>query len=490
VSGADHRTVGELLADSDELARETLLDATPDQAPAMVRSWIQLVGSAAELWAVVPSVPDSPSELDPMERLRAVGEAIGRTVTVGHWPGQGPTDERLMQIADNLSRARQMVEPHDRPSQQAALDTQRDIQDLQGQVMHILYVAAHGTAVALGGHVTDLQHRLAAGERRRQPLAERPTLLEITGAQDMIARFDGFEQLAGAYLFGLPSTSANPDQVRQAAPATRLETALADWEVQAHRMLANIPDPADLVRLARVQALITSTAGILTEAAARKGHIDNDIMQRLAPALEANQVAWSRVAKRWGELTNPASRTDPALVGAASEVRAAIAAAATNPTGWATPDQLASRLDLPKTVKTVHLSMVASVDIAYVVRDTAADHPGLTAPARLIGMRAQGEAEIAIEQGETHYEGITWTTRSQIAANQLIPLPEPARRGLINLADDVIATTNHAVAAAAQLPSSDGRATNRSGHEARPVRSTETLQIARPHDPAPRGPRR
>jgi hypothetical protein len=122
--------------------------------------------------------------------------------------------------------------------------------------------------------------------------------------------------------------------------------------------------------VARVQALITSTIGVLTEAAATKGHIDNDIMQRLAPALEANQVAWSRAAKRWGELTNPASRTDPALVAAASEVRAAIAAAATNPAGWATPDQLASRVDLPKTVKALHLSMVASVDLAYVVRDT------------------------------------------------------------------------------------------------------------------------
>ena len=51
MSGADHRTVGELLADSDELARETLLDATSDQASAMVRSWSLLVGSAAELWA-------------------------------------------------------------------------------------------------------------------------------------------------------------------------------------------------------------------------------------------------------------------------------------------------------------------------------------------------------------------------------------------------------------------------------------------------------
>jgi hypothetical protein len=454
VSAANWRTVRELLADSESLARETLLDATPDHAPAMVRSWNQLVGSAAELRAVLPSAPDSRPGLDPMERLLAVGEAIGRSVTAGHWPGRGPTDERLTQIADNFSRARHLVEPAGRPSRQAAPETQWDIQDFHGQVMHTLYVAAHGTAVALGAHVADLQHRLAAGERRRQRLAERPTLLEISAAQGMIVRFDGFEQLAGGYLFGLPR-SANPDRVREAAPATRLKTALAGWEVQAHRTLANNPDPADLVRVARVQALISSTAGIMTEAAARKGHIDNDIMQRLAPALEANQVAWSRAAKRWGELTNPASRTDPALVAAAGEVRAAIAAAATNPPGWATAEQLASRLDLPDAVKTLHLSMVASVNIAYVVRDTAADHPGLTAPARIIGMRAQGEAEIAIEQGETRYEGVTWTTRSQIAANQLIPLPEPARRGLINLADDVITTTNHAAAAAAQLHPSD-----------------------------------
>jgi hypothetical protein len=230
--------------------------------------------------------------------------------------------------------------------------------------------------------------------------------------------------------------------------------------------------------------------GVLTEAAARKGNIDGEILQRLMPALEANQVAWSRAAKRWGELTTPASRTDPTLVAAASEVRAAIAAAATNPTGWATPYQLTSRLDLPKAVKTLHLSIVAALDVAYVVRDTAADHPGLTAPARIIGMRAQGESEIAIEQGETRYEGVTWTTRSQIAANQLIPLPQPARRGLINLADDIIATTNHAVAAAAQLHPSHVEAATRSGHEAHRGRSAEAHQITRPHDPPPRGPHR
>src|SRR4029453_15767357 len=84
----DRRTVGELLADSEALARETLLDATLEQAPPMVRSWNQLVGSAAELWAVLPSEPNSPSWSDPMERLRAIGGAISRSVTAGHWPGQ------------------------------------------------------------------------------------------------------------------------------------------------------------------------------------------------------------------------------------------------------------------------------------------------------------------------------------------------------------------------------------------------------------------
>src|SRR5215217_4912378 len=474
----DRRTVGELLADSEALARETLLDATLEQAPAMVRSWNQLVGSAAELWAVLPSAPNSPSWSDPMERLRAIGEAISHSVTAGHWPGQGPTEEHLTQIADNLSRAQHLADR-----------SVADLQNAPGQVMHTLYVAAHGTVVALRAYAADLQGQVETVKRRRQPIAERPTALEISAAQGMIARFDGFEHLAAAaYLAGEPPSPTNPEQA--ATPTKPLETALAAWEVQAHRTLAASPDPAGLVRVARVQALITSTTSILTEAAAQKGHIDVDVIQRLAPALEASQIAWNRMAKRWGELTNPASRTEPALVGAASEVRAAIAATASNQAGWATPDQLASRLDLPNIVKTLHLSMVASVEIAYVVRDTAADHPGLTAPARIIGMRSQGEAEIAIQQGETRYEGVIWTTRRQIAANRLIPLPEPARRGLINLANEVIATTNRAVAAAAQVDPSNLTRSTRSDRATDRGRSFESLRITRPQNPAPKGRRR
>src|SRR5215216_4680058 len=345
VPAPDRRTIGELLTDSDALARDTLLDARPEIAPAMVRSWNQLVASAAHLWAALSSPPDDMSKSDTMEGMRVVEEAIARSVRVGHWPGHGPTDDHVTEIADNLSRARHLIERDGRPSGLATANRQAVTPDIHGQVMHTLYVAAHGTAVTLGGYVTELQHRLEVGTRRRQPMAERPTTLEITEAQGMIARFGGFEQLAAAHMFGQPLPSADPGQRRRGAQ-TRLETALAAWEFQAHRTLAANPDPADLVRIARVQALITSTTSVISEAAATRGHIDDDLMQRLGPALEASQVAWSRSAKRWGELTSPASCTDPALVGAASELRSAITAAASNQGGWATSDQLATRVDL------------------------------------------------------------------------------------------------------------------------------------------------
>jgi hypothetical protein len=102
VPARDRRTIGELLAGSDALARETLLDATPENARAMVRSWNQLVASAVYLWAALAYRPDYFSGSDPMERLRVVGEAIGRSVRAGHWPGHGPTDDHLSEIADNF----------------------------------------------------------------------------------------------------------------------------------------------------------------------------------------------------------------------------------------------------------------------------------------------------------------------------------------------------------------------------------------------------
>jgi hypothetical protein len=301
----------------------------------------------------------------------------------------------------------------------------------------------------------------------------------------MINRLDVFEQLAAGYVAAHPVTLAAFGEVVATPRATRLQSALAGWDIQVHRTLAANPDSLDMVRIARVQALIATVGGIVSEAAATKGKLDSGLAEQLAPRLEATQLAWTRTARRWAELNGPASRTDPALARAAGEVRAALAETASTPTGWAAPDQLAERVDLAKTAKTLHLSLLAAVDVAYLTREVAANHAGLTAPARVIAMRAQGEAELAADQGETRYDGKVWATPHQIATNELIPLPEPARRGLVNLAEDVIATSNSVVAAAASLSSRDPAQRDKTG-----IRASGRTREVSTRNPTPDGPRR
>jgi hypothetical protein len=155
----------------------------------------------------------------------------------------------------------------------------------------------------------------------------------------MIDRFDPIEQLAAGSLTALRLNPADEPATGRRRPAIRLETALAAWEIQAHRSLANQPDPADLVRVARVQALVATTTIVVSEAAAWRGEIDAGVTRRVTPALENAQLAWSRSARRWAELITPAGRTDPALIEAAGQLRIAIRSAVANQTSWANPDR-------------------------------------------------------------------------------------------------------------------------------------------------------
>jgi hypothetical protein len=150
---------------------------------------------------------------------------------------------------------------------------------------------------------------------------------------------------------------------------------LAAWEVQAHRTLATNPDSADVVRIARVQALITSTTGVISEAAATRGHIDDDVMQRLRPALEASQLPGA--GRRNAGVNSP---TQPAAPTRRWSARPASSAprsrrAASNQRGWATPDQLATRVNLPAAVRTLRLSMVAPTSSATLRPTPALPHP-------------------------------------------------------------------------------------------------------------------
>jgi hypothetical protein len=256
VSAGEGRTVAELLNDSDGLAREELLDMSADRALGMVRGWPQLMQSAVELWTALPPDPTVLASADPIAILAAMGRSVDRGLTAGHWPGRRPSDEAWEQIASNFVQARRLLEEQPAGSETVSTDGQIGLATAKTQMLHALYVAAHATSVALTGYQRDLQHRLDVGARRRQPFVKRPTALEVESARAMIARFDPIEQLAAGSLGARRSTTANQPATSRHRPLTHLEAAVAVWEMQAHRTLANQPDPADLVRVARVQALI------------------------------------------------------------------------------------------------------------------------------------------------------------------------------------------------------------------------------------------
>ena len=309
MSAGEGRTVAELLADSDGLAREALLDMSADRAPGMVRGWPQLIQSAADLWAVLPADQTASANGDPIAILATMGRAVGRSLAAGHWPGRGPRDEAWEQIASNFVQARRLLPGPPVASEAVSTDGQIGPTTANTQILHALYVAAHATAVALTGYERDLHHRLEVGARRRQPLVERPTALEVESAGGMIARLDAVEQLAAGSMAARRFNAADQPATGRRHPAMRLGAALAAWELQAHRTLASQPDAADLVRVARVQALIATTTVVVSEAAARRGVIDAGVIERFTPALENSQLAWSRSARRWG--SSPRRRAGP-----------------------------------------------------------------------------------------------------------------------------------------------------------------------------------
>ena len=201
-----------------------------------------------------------------MVRLRVLGEGLGRS-TAGRWPGPGPQDQRLLEIAHNLSHTRELIERYGRDVQPTSAEARTDIAAARARVMHTLYVGAHGTAVALRDYANDLRDRLRVDTQRRRPVGLRPEAREIQAAEAMLSRFEVFEQLAAGYVSAHPVTASVLGEVYPNPPPSRLQSALTAWDIQAHRTLATDPDAADLVRIGRVQAIIASAAAVVTEAA-------------------------------------------------------------------------------------------------------------------------------------------------------------------------------------------------------------------------------
>lgn len=440
----DRRSVGELLADSDMLARETLAEVSAEGAPAVLRSWGQVVQAAGRLWAAMPPESLLPRQRDPMVRLVGVGAGISRAAAAGRWPGGGAADERMLEISSNLTRAALLVERYGRDVQPTSAAVRADIAAAHARLLHTLYVTAHSTSVAVQAWLQQAED----GSRRSRGRGVSLGAGDLAAGRAAVDRLQVFEQLAGAYVAAHPVAITALGERQPLPRSTRLQSALSGWHVQVHRTLNAQVELLDLVRIARVHALIVASYGVVADAAGQRGLADWQAVERMDLMLQQAELAWTRVAHQVGRLVGTDGTTDPALVRAAAETRAVIATTICTPTGWARPDQIAARADLTTTGHTLQQALVAGVDVAHQLRDVLTAHPHLTVPARLIALRLAAQATDRPDPAHPEPAGPAGVSH-QPTPNQRVPLPSAFRDELVATAEQAAATSQRAFIAAA-----------------------------------------
>ena len=401
----DERSVGELLLDADFTTRQGLMDAAGQDAQAMLRTWGEVVQSASELWAILPQPArgtTSPIDGVTMARLESMSQGMHRTQVRRGWPGDGPSDERLLHVAETLTRAADLISRRGGHIGPTAPAVRADLDAARMRIMHTLYVGAHSVGVVVRLHVREVELS-TRGKSSRESRA-------VPRGHDAINRLAAFEQLAGAYVGNQFARAAQGEYVRGPYGTERLQRALIGWDIQAHRTLAATPTPANLLLASRTQAGIATVAATILHAGASTGRVDMHAYQyRLAPTLDASQQAWTHVATRWAEMTSPSSRTDLDLVHAAGELRAAVREVAHDKTTWARPEVMAGRVDLGEAAEYLQQALSSAVDVAAVIRDVAAQDTSLSGPARAMSHRANADIDRAAGRGHRGKD-VVWVT--------------------------------------------------------------------------------
>jgi hypothetical protein len=426
----DGRSVGELLLDADLTARAGLWDPNPAGAKARVRSWGEVAEAAAELWASIPDETADPS----MGRITILAQGLHRTHMRAGWPGTGPGDPDLEAIATSLIRAAALVQARRHPDAPLSPDGNLDAEGARTRLIHALYVATHSVCVALNNHQADLQHCLDA--RQAIPAGD-----SLQHARDTMRRLDAVEQLAGTYLHGRwPSALAG--EHRDQPEEARLAQALARWDLQAHRTLANALTTANLEWTARIQQGLVITTAVIGAAAAHQGQLDPNDVKRARAALANLEDAWAGLATELAKVHGRHRVIDPALLLAGREVQAALREITHQHAGYNTPAAMATRADLALTVGKLRDSLTAAVDLAHVTRDALGD-PDLTVSARAAHSIATDVAAPAINAG--------WVDARSLHDNRDIPMPHPLRYRLGERAGQIITAAVTADSAALGL---------------------------------------
>ncbi|WP_156996815.1 hypothetical protein [Knoellia aerolata] len=434
-----------------DLATRGML-ANPDalEAAAMVRSWPEVVQAAHELLGALPTAqrvvrPGEEAADLVGERLHLMATAMDAQLRRRPWPGPGPADDELQNVAENLLRAHDLVRRYLRTADTPAPVLVADADAARTRILHTLYVGSHALTVA----VRSMSGALQAREMKARPdaVSARQRRAQASALSVALSRLDAFEQVAGAEVYRYFPEALGGEH-RESPVADRLSTAIVHWDVAAHRAMARSPSMATLVELTRVQTSLLAVTRVVLNAASMFDIADTHLdSTQLEPQLTAAESAWGFLHSTLRDLT--ANRHRAATVqlrSAGAELVHALTELVLDGTSVAEPATIAARIDVAATARTLAGALVAPHHKSALLLD-AALHDGTRVSAR-------GAQQLLTRLAGVPGSGVSaspqqsWLDPADVTAGRDIPPPAPIREAISHNIHTVDARSSLLAAAA------------------------------------------
>lgn len=433
---SDQRSVGELLFDVDREARLLLMDVGEHDAAPLLHAWPRLITAAGSMWHAMPAPlpqpvpqPTSPRlaghdraerPASCMDRLDVIAIAVSHRLATKRWPGPTTPDKRLLEMTDTLSQAAHLTRRfgHPGPLTPAGRD---DLEAARARLLHAVYLATHAVSVALLQFGRTRHDRAKATPRplvsptERIPYAVAPTT-------EWVRRIGAAESAAASYVHRRQfAPLLNREHRTDPVSVSRLNLALARWDIEAHRALAGRSWQDNIVLVVRTQAFIAGSALTLLDAAA--SHDEGCVPGRLVEAIRRSGAAWSDLGGRWDDLTPTHSRPADGLLLAVGELRAAARELTRDGSARATSHTIRTR---PGAAEGLHALLAATRhcdELAHIVDEKSAA-TGLSGHARVMSRRAQediaaGQVPVPVDSN------VAWVLPLDIHAGRTVPAPIP-----------------------------------------------------------------
>ena len=350
-------------------------------AAAALRAWPRVAQAAHQANSILTGSASSDDRV--AERIALDATSLARSHSRQPWPGAGPRDQTLLQVAAGFHAAAEAAKS-------APIDAGA-VHEAQALITSSLWVTAQLVSRAARDHSYDIRFDSTLSAEQRVSIGSL--------ALDTHRRLNAVEQLASSAMVHQPRP--------EGGVAAGLRQAVATWDVQAHRALLQHRSTMVLHILARQEAMSVMAFHQFVDNAATTGIIDPFTRQRLTPALSALPASWTAVGDIASEFSFATTPVPRSFIHAAEDLRGRLHDAIR----LATPDDHRVILD----AMSCHLA--SSLTIAASTRDLIGDRE-LRGPARAIArVIAERNPEIksAIIDPVDVYRGVS------------VPLPEPAR---------------------------------------------------------------